>query len=304
MENPTQMQRRPRSGWFLWLCVVCAPLGVHADSDKAFAVYDRVRGELSPGTDAPKLETMMNAIRSASPTALTAVLEYGSRTECLECIPLLQTKLLASREPKVREMAAWWLRQRPFGYGRVAVAMRKAAVEDADPERRARAAEALGEFLDVRGLPALEHAATEDSSADVRLRAVRALGRLNAREGQAVLAASLEDTDVRVRRAAIDQVLRLNDWQDTDAVIARLQDDDVQVRVRAAKLSGSLGLTGAQQKLIDVLQHDSAPMARQAAAWALGRLGGGDAKQALTQARASEKDDSVLDALDVAVRMR
>src|SRR3954452_18333556 len=75
MENPTQMQRRPRSGWFLWLCVVCAPLGVHADSDKAFAVYDRVRGELSPGTDAPKLETMMNAIRSASPTALTAVLE-------------------------------------------------------------------------------------------------------------------------------------------------------------------------------------------------------------------------------------
>ena len=50
-------------------------------------------------------------------------------------------------------------------------------------------------------------------------------------------------------------------------------------------------------------KDDSVPV-RQAAAWALGRIGGGGVKQALAEARASEKDPGVLDALEVAVSMR
>jgi HEAT repeat protein len=288
----------------MWMLALCAPLSVHADTPHAAVVYDRVRGELSPGTDAPKLESMMNSIRSASPTALTAVLEYGSRVECLECIPLLEDKLLDSKDPKVREMAAWWLRQRPFGYGRAAVAMRKVAVDDQDAVRRGRAVEALGEFLDVGGLPALEHAAMQDSSSDVRLSAVRALGRLNAQQGHAVLAAAFEDGDADVRRAALDQVVRLNHWDNAGAVTARLADDDVKVRVRAAQITGELRLPGAEDALAEILAGDAAPAARQAAAWALGRLGGGAAKDALIDARAREKDQAVIDAIEVALKMK
>src|SRR3954453_21889949 len=80
-------------------------------------VYDRTRGELSVGTGAPARERMVNAIKSASPTALYAMLEYGERVECFECIPLLEKKLLTSDNTQTREIAAWWLRRRSFGFG-------------------------------------------------------------------------------------------------------------------------------------------------------------------------------------------
>src|SRR5690349_19184145 len=194
----TRIMKVGRSSVALWLCAVAAPFGVHAGTGmpEEHVVYDRERGELSVGTQAPSREAMMNAIRSTSPGRLTAVLEYGERVECFECIPALEQKLLDSDEPKVREMAAWWLRKRPFGYGRSAVKMRQTVLEDASAVRRSRAAEALGEFLDVRGLPALSQAAMVDGEPQVRLAAVRALGRLNARGGQEVLAVAMEDDDV------------------------------------------------------------------------------------------------------------
>jgi HEAT repeat protein len=198
-------------------------------------------------------------------------------------------------------MAAWWLRQRPFGYGRVAVAMRSVVTDDADPTRRSRAAEALGEFLDVRGLPALERAAMEDESAMVRVSAVRALGRLNAREGQAVLAAAFADADASVRSAALDQVLVVNGFSDTDALLARLQDSDAGVRLRAAQLVGQLRVDGAVDTLSGLLTADKSPSVRQTAAWALGHIGGGES--VLRAARAKESDPGVQDALDIAVQM-
>jgi hypothetical protein len=293
--------RGSKTGWLLWLGAALLPLGVRADVARTAVVYDRVRGELSPGTQAPSLEQMMNSIRSASPTALTATLEYGQHVECFECVPLLESKLLSSADPKVREMAAWWLRQRPFGYGRVAVAMRSIVTDDADPTRRSRAAEALGEFLDVRGLPALERAAMEDESAVVRVSAVRALGRMNAREGHAVLAAAFADTDAAVRSAALDQVLRVNAFSDTDALVERLQDEDAGVRMRAAQLVGQLRLDSAVAALSSMLTADRSPSVRQTAAWALGRTGGADSE--LRAARSKESDPGVQDALDIALQM-
>ncbi|MFI5309466.1 MAG: HEAT repeat domain-containing protein [Polyangiales bacterium] len=291
----------PRLQHLLWLGVLLLPLGVHADTSKIVVVYDQKRGELSPGTQAPSLEEMMNSIRSASPTALTATLEYGERVECTECIPLLEGKLLDGENAKVREMAAWWLRQRPFGYGRAAVRMREVVAQDQDPVRRSRAAEALGEFLDVAGLPALEHAAMEDSSAAVRLSAVRALGRLNAREGQAVIAASFEDADPTVRSAALDQVLLVNGFGDSDAVLARLKDGDGEVRMKAAQLAGQMRLLAGRDDLVAVLAGDKSAEVRQAAAWALGRIGGAAAD--LRTARDKDSDPSVQDAIAVALQM-
>jgi hypothetical protein len=292
-----------RSSWLLWLCALCAPFGVSADEAQRAVVYDRELGELSPGTHAPSAEVMMNSIRSASPMALTAMLEYGERVECMECIPLLETKLLEADDAKVREMAAWWLRRRPFGYGRAAVRMRAVLADDPEPVRRARAAEALGEFLDPSGVPALESAVVEDGDAQVRLAGVRALGRLNARAGHAAVALAFEDEDARVRRAALDQVLKLSFFRDKDAVIGRLSDEDRQVRRRAAQLAGELRAEAAVTRLAELLQGDDAASVRQAAAWALGRIGGSAAQSALRAARETESDPAALDAIEVAVIM-
>jgi hypothetical protein len=287
----------------LWLCALCAPFGVSADEAQRAVVYDRAIGELSPGTEAPPAQRMVNAIRSASPTGLTAMLEYGERVECMECVPLLEKKLLDAGDAKVREMSAWWLRRRPFGYARAAVRMREALLADADPVRRGRAAEALGEFLDVSGLPALTQAAAEDAEPEVRLASVRALGRLNALGGHEALAGAFEDEDVRVRRAALDQVLRVNFWRDTDAVIARLDDEDAKVRQRAAQLAGELRAETAATRLGALLQDDPSAPVRQAAAWALGRIGGADARAALRDAGERETDEGVLNAVTIATAM-
>jgi HEAT repeat protein len=301
MENSIRINAR--CGFLLWPALLLAPFAVRADDVPFAIVYDKSRGELSPDTEAPAPERMANAIRSASPTALTAMLEYGERVECFECIPLLEAKLLGSDNAKVREMAAWWLRRRPFGYGRAAVAMRRVLTDDADAVRRIRAAEALGEFLDVKGLPALERAALADQATDVRISAVRALGRLNARGGRAVLAAALGDADAQVRRAALDQVLRINHWDDQAALVTRLSDEDASVRQRAAQLAGELRIESATPSLTTLLLEDASASVRQAAAWALGRVGGADAKQALTAARAQEQQPGVQDAIAIGLSM-
>ena len=291
-----------RSHYVFWLALMALAPHVQADGATQVVVFDRARGELSPGTEAPTPERMVNGIKSASPTAMTALLEYGERVECFECIPLLQAKLLDSNKPQVREMAAWWLRKRPFGYARAAVKMREVALQDADPVRRARAAEALGEFMDVKGLPALQQA-TLDDSADVRASAVRALGRLNAVGGHAALVAAFEDDDATVRRAALDQVTKVVFFKDPDAVAARLQDDDASVRLRAAQLVGEMKISSGADALTGLLANDDHANVRQAAAWALGRVGGSAAHDALTSAQTSEKDRGVKDAISIALQM-
>jgi HEAT repeat protein len=283
------------------LALACVPFAVSADGAPEFVVYDRERGELSPGTEAPSAASMLTAIDKASPQGLTAMLEYGERVECLACIPKLQAKLLDSSSAETREIAAWWLRRRPFGYARAAVAMRQALDNDDDDVRRARAAEALGEFLDAGGVPVLEQAVLEDGSPDVRIAAVRALGRMNARAGHAAIAAAFDDEEPSIRRAALDQVLRVSFFSERAAVIPKLEDSSADVRVRAAQIIGQLQLQAGREALEDALAADDSVPVRQAAAWALGRLGG--ARDALIAAQDSDSEPRVLDAVRVALAM-
>ena len=291
----------------LALAVLLLPAGSVLSQDDSEAplhtVYDRERGELSPGTQAPSRERMVNAIKSASPTALYSMLEYGERVECYECIPLLEKKLLDSDDAEVREIAAWWLRRRSFGFGRAMVSMKAAIAEDSDPVRRSRAAEALGEFLDPHGLPALVEAVRGDSEPMVRASAVRALGRLNAVAGNAGIAEAMGDRDASVREEALKAVLKVNFFDDQEAVLARLDDDDSQVRLRAAQLAGELRIAEAADALAGLLRTDEHAGVRQAAAFALGRMGGSTARDALNEAKDGEESSAVLDAVEVALKM-
>jgi hypothetical protein len=266
--------------------------------------YDRTRGELSPGTGAPTRESMVNAIKSAPPTRLYATLEYGERVECYECIPLLAGLVLSSDNAQTREISAWWLRRRSFGFGPVMRKMTQVASQDSDPVQRARAAAALGEFLDPHAAPTLSTAATQDSDVSVRVAAVKALGRLNAVSGHDALHTAFGDSDPQVRQAALDQVLKLAFFTDQAGLLGRLADDDSGVRRTAAQLVGEMRVSDAVEPLLGLLMTDDSTQVRQAAAIALGRIGGSDAASALSDAKKMEQDASVMDAINVAAHMQ
>ncbi|MEY4581308.1 MAG: hypothetical protein RL701_6011, partial [Pseudomonadota bacterium] len=108
-------------------CLTVASAAQAEDDLKPVVVFDRERGESSPGTSAPSRQQMLNAIKSSTPTRLYATLEYGERVECFECIPVLTNKILTSDNAEVREIGAWWLRRRSFGFGQVMTKMQDVA---------------------------------------------------------------------------------------------------------------------------------------------------------------------------------
>jgi HEAT repeat protein len=277
-----------------------------------FTVYDRAAGELSPDTRAPTREQLMAAIDGSSPSRLAALLEYGERVECHECVPLLERRILEDADPMVREMAAWWLRRHPFGFAAVYREIRTVLVgdeesgraPDPDPVRRARAAEALGEFMDVHGVAHLTRAFERDADSGVRVAAVRGLARINSPAGLPVISRALADADRAVVDAALRSVLQINFFRDYAALLPLLAHEDAAIRRRAALLVGTFAVRDASPALAAMLRGDSDEMVRQAAAWALGRIGTPEARAALSEAMATEGSRRVLDAVEVALRMR
>jgi HEAT repeat protein len=265
--------------------------------------YSR-KGEISPGTDAPSLAAMVEAIEHGSPYKLRATLEYGERVLCERCVPMLETKLLNSENPGVREMAAWWLRRQPFAAPHMLTRLRKLVLNDTSPVRRARAAEALGEFMDPHALPELSSAALEDAAPEVRAAAVRGLARLNSDAAGAVLPDALKDGDASVRRETLGVLITVGAFRDYAALLPLLGDKDADVRTRAATLCGEFRVADADVTLAAMLLGDSSTGARKAAAWALGRIGGAAGQDALVEAKDHEQDARVLDAIDIASRMK
>jgi len=292
----------------LSLLIVLAVSGTAAAQEPP-TIFDPVNGEISPGTSAPSQAELMDVIRSGAPGRLMTLLEHGEMVECNACVPLLEAKLLESSNAEVREYSAWWLRRRPFAVGAIMNRMRLTLEGDADPVRRSRAAEALGELMDAHSLMPLRRAVegdTEgaaDTSAMVRASAVRALGRLNHPAGNSVIAHAIEDSDASVRRAALSVVLIVNFYRDYDALVSALADSDPAVRRRAAQLVGEFRVDTAVPALEALLTADDTAGVREAAAWALGRVGGGDARRALTAAMETEGESLVRDAIEVGLMM-
>jgi HEAT repeat protein len=156
--------------------------------------------------------------------------------------------------------------------------------------------------LDWHALPTIKQAVTSDGEVSVRVAAVKALGRLNSAAGNEVLSRALGDKDAKVRKTALDQVLKVGFFRDADAILARLDDSDASVRRASAQLAGEMGIKDAVEPLMGLLMTDDTAQVRQAAAIALGKLGG-DGLAALDDAKTTEKDEQVLGAIDIASRM-
>ena len=269
-----------------------------------FRVHDREVGELSHGTRAPSTVDLVNVIRTGTPSALSSMLEYGERVECHECVPLLEERLLTSSNSEVRGVAAWWLARRPFGFAAVMHEIRTVLATDADPVRRERAAEAIGNFADPHGVAHLTTAFDTDTVSAVRVAAVRGLAAINAPGGLAVITRALGDADAAVRSAALSSVTRVNFFSDYDALLPLLADGDAMLRRRAATVIGSLRVDAAVVVLAAMLRGDTDTSVRREAAWALGRIGGSDADVALAEVLATETDAQVRNAIEVARDLR
>ena len=288
------------------ICLVAAALVPGSLSAQATAPETREysrRGELSPGAAAPTPAAMLAAIERGAPERLRATLEHGERVHCAACVPLLESRLLGSADARVRELSAWWLRRQLFAAPGILSRLLTRLHEEPDASLRARAAEALGEFVDARAFAPLAASAREDREVVVRVAAVRALARMNDTRAGAEIAVALADPEPAVRKAGLDVVLGVSGFRDAAALVLILGDADPTLRAQAATLCGEYRVAGAEPPLLAMLRGDQAPSARKAAAWALGRIGSAPGQAALAAQRTIERDALVLSAIDIAARM-
>jgi hypothetical protein len=269
-------------------------------------VYKQLTPESLEAVSTPEQIKGLDADNIA-PTRIWKVLEHGEKLECLACIPVV-SKLLFHTNPKTREISAWWLRRRIFGVfgpGQVYQQVVQTLGNSEESEvRREYAANALGEFLSVSGVPALSKAVTSDVSPAVRVAAVAGLERLNSSGANGELTVALGDAESSVRLAALHAATRINAFADVEAVVALIGDPSALVRRRAAETLGVMKAADAIVGLIELTYADreADPAVRAAAVWALGQIGDAAARDAVLDA-GQDGDPSVRSAATIAARM-
>ncbi len=241
---------------------------------------------------------------NVAPTRIWQVLEHGEKMECLSCIPLV-SGLIYDSNPKTREIAAWWLRRRIFGVfgaGEVYSQVLATLADSSQTEsRRARAANALGEFLTLSGRQPLADAIRNDGSALVRQSAVQALERMNSDGPKGELALAMQDSDVTVRLAALHAATRINVFTDVSAIAGLVGDAEPTVRQAAAAALGTMRVSDAVDSLIMLAsrENEADSSVRKSAVWALGQIGDSSAADVIATAK-NDPDGFVRDAARIA----
>jgi HEAT repeat protein len=264
--------------------------GIRDDSIEQLSSADRIKSAVA---------------RAGSPSGVWQALEHGEKVECLECIPAVEN-LLYDGNAKNREIAAWWLRRRIFGvFGENQVYSRAVQALETNPDAttRARAAEALGEFLDSAGISHVANSLVNDGEPIVRAAAARALDRLNNPGPNGELAKALGDSDEGVRLSALGAAMHVHGFTDVAAVTRLVYDSSPVVRRHAAGALGQMRAPDAVTALIGLTSPDqeSDARTRASAVNALGRIGDPSARDALMGAL-SDPDSFVRDAAQVAIR--
>lgn len=296
-------------GFFAALALACASLvsgsATADDVGENIGGTHKIYGNIPPD-QIEHLSTgdrIKSAAASGSMMAIWQTLEHGERVDCLDCIPAV-APLLYDKNPRTREIAAWWLRRRMFGVfgeGQVYQKTLETLANDKDPVTRSYAASALGEFLATPGIKAVSDAIEHDGDPGVRAAAASALGRLNDEGTNGALVRALGDSDARVRLAAVQSVGRINAFKDGAAVTNLLRDGDPVVRRNAAELIGGMRAAEGVDGLI-ALAKDPDANVRNAACHALGALHDAKARGVLEDVAKNDTDRLVRDQAEIALR--
>ncbi|HMI84806.1 MAG TPA: HEAT repeat domain-containing protein [Polyangiaceae bacterium] len=306
------MKKRTLSYLLLAGLTLGAGLGAYhaqAESPKpptrgAATVYKGIRDDQIEQITSPARIKAVVA-KAGSPSAIWQALEHGEKVECLDCIPAVE-KLLYDGNAKNREIAAWWLRRRIFGvFGKDEVYSRTVDALKTNPDAatRARAAEAIGEFLDGAGVPHVASSLVTDAEPVVRAAAARALDRLNNPGPNGELAKALGDGDENVRLSALGAAMHVHGFTDVASVARLAYDPSPVVRRHAAGALGHMRARDSVTALIGLTssEQESDARTRASAAHALGLIGDASARDALMAAM-SDPDSFVRDAARIALR--
>jgi len=174
---------------------------------------------------------------------------------------------------------------------------------DVDPDVRAAAALSLGRFLllgefdqiDARAAQRVEttlmtayHA--EDQDVWVRRRALEALANSSHAELPDMILDAYEEHDDTLRIGAVFAMGRSADPRWNRYVLEELGNNDSAMLFEATRASGELEIEEAVPDLIRLLGDEDVEI-RDAAVWALGRIGGPEARRALKACCASDDED-------------
>ncbi|MCX5649743.1 MAG: HEAT repeat domain-containing protein, partial [Planctomycetota bacterium] len=217
-------------------------------------VVDRVAAMLREPAAATRRYAVLALVGSGSPKAVPYV-----------------AAMLKDRDAVVRESIGHIIRDfrsKAPGYFAPLIAALK------DPEARVRssAAEALGVQGDARAIDPLI-AATKDTDFAVRYYAMQSLGELGGEKAKAAAAAGLAAPDERVRFSAARVLAGMRDPRAVPILIDLLGSKESMVAPEAARMLGELGDRRAADALASAAAKSDDPHLRDAAAWALGRLG-------------------------------
>ncbi|MBN1218038.1 MAG: HEAT repeat domain-containing protein [Anaerolineae bacterium] len=160
---------------------------------------------------------------------------------------------------------------------------------------RSTAASALGRFIYLSEIEELEpakivpirealletiHQPAED--VEVRRRAVESIAFLNQPEVTRIIENAYYDDDVKMQVSAIFAMGRNADHCWHSRVLSELDNESDEIRFEAARACGELEMKEAVSRLIDLIDDSDTDLeVQEMAIWALGRIGGSAAQEAL-----------------------
>ncbi|MBN2387523.1 MAG: HEAT repeat domain-containing protein [Anaerolineales bacterium] len=222
-------------------------------------------------------------------------------TDTLVSFEALAQALLGDPEAPVRRLAVCLLHE--CENHRLVPALLDLLAQDDDPDVRAAAATALGEFVflgELEKIPTEIHHRLEDSllavvgdgpSVLVRRRALEALGNSSRDEVPALIEAAYHEDDPLWKVSALYAMGRSGDERWSKQVLANLHNPREEIRLEAIEAAGELGLRSARTALFDLLADEEDPAARREIVWALSQIGGEGIRERLEELLELETDD-------------
>ncbi len=174
---------------------------------------------------------------------------------------------------------------------------------DTEAQVRATAASALGKYIYLRELEELDpdhaliaeqalletiHLAAEDI--EVRRRAVEAIAYSSEPGIIDIIENAYYDDDEKMQVSAIFAMGRNADKRWRPRVIDELDNPNNEIRFEAARACGELEAREAVQKLVFLIEEDPDLEVQEMAIWAIGRIGGPQARDALESCLDSDVD--------------
>ena len=189
--------------------------------------------------------------------------------------------------------------------------------DDPSESVRAAAATSLGRFVLLGELEKIEAAPAmmvEDAllgaiydpheTLEVRRRAVESIAYSGQAQVQDIIEMAYYDDEEKMRISAVFAMGRSADPLWHEMVIAELDNPDPEMRYEAARACGELEASAALSALIYLIEADPDPEVQEMAIWALGRIGGKEARRVLEACCESEDEalrqaaEEALDELD------